>query len=371
MTGKSAKITQRHLDAASAVLNWYDSHRRHLPWRAGPGQPVDPYRVWLSEVMLQQTTVATVRSAFAEFTRRWPGVADLAAASRDEVMEQWAGLGYYARARNLHACAVAVVNDHGGVFPDTEDELRKLPGVGAYTAAAVAAIAFGRRAVVMDGNIERVAARWQAITTLLPAAKPEIHAEVDALTPDHRAGDFAQAMMDIGATICTPARKSKGRLSQPDCDACPLFETCMGRQGDPALLPMKKPKTPRPDRFGVAVVAEDEAGNILLERRGDKGMLGGMLVFPGSNWADGTPAQSRYPLEDNQAAKRLLEGGEAVTLNGNVEHIFSHFRVILMVIRVKPASGEGWLKVPKNELSGAALPTVMRKVARLAGLEAW
>ena len=374
--------TQRHREATTAVLEWYQRHRRHLPWRAAPGERPDPYRVWLSEVMLQQTTVAAVEGYFDEFIRRWPAVQDLAAASRDEVMEAWAGLGYYARARNLHACAVAVMEQHGGRFPGTEAELRALPGIGDYTAAAVAAIAFGRRAVVVDANIERVAARWAAIATPLPAARLEIRAVVDALTPrsgdnSGDAGDFAQALMDIGSGICVAPRRSRGGPAAPDCPLCPLRDTCEGRLGDPAALPARKPKAPRPDRRGFAVIAEDGAGNLLVKRRGNTGMLGGMLVFPGDHWADGRPGKTDYPLGGDPALAGLLASGRAVTLDKKVEHVFSHFRVILTIIRLAidaPAAGGGsaepWLTVHRDALESAALPTVMRKAARAAGYNA-
>ena len=383
MNAPRSPSTDRHADAAAAVLEWYGRSRRKLPWRTEPGERPDPYRVWLSEVMLQQTTVATVKTCFDDFIRRWPSVRDLAAANRDEVMEAWAGLGYYARARNLHACAVAVAGNHGGRFPDSEEELRKLPGIGDYTAAAVAAIAFGRRAVVVDANIERVAARWAAIATPLPGAKAEIRAVVDAMTPGdagdggwHAAGDFAQALMDIGTGICTAPRRRKGGMSAPDCPACPLRPTCLGRLDDPAGFPVKKPKAPRPDRRGFAVVAEDGAGNLLMRRRDDDGMLGGMLVFPGDHWADGRPGKTDYPLDEDPALARLLDAGEAEVLNAGVEHVFSHFRVVLTVVRLSlagpadAATGGSWTVVPKDGLKGAALPTVMRKAARAAGYNA-
>ena len=374
MTAARPRSSKRHRDAAAAALAWYAANRRRLPWRAGPGERPDPYRVWLSEVMLQQTTVATVEGYFAGFIRRWPTIRDLAAADRNEVMEAWAGLGYYARARNLHACAVQVVEQHGGRFPETEAELRRLPGIGDYTAAAVAAIAFGQKAVVVDANIERVAARWAAIETPLPAAKAEIRAVVDAMTPD-RAGDFAQALMDIGAGICTAPGRGGGGVSAPDCPVCPLHDTCKGRLKDPAALPVKKPKAPRPERRGFAVIAEDGAGNLLMRRRGDAGMLGGMLVFPGDHWADGRPGKTDYPLAEDPALARLLEAGKASVLNTKVEHVFSHFRLTLTVVRLaiddaEDAAGRHWLAVPKDSLGEAALPTVMRKAARAAGFEA-
>ena len=368
---------QRHQQATAAVLKWYKANHRTLPWRANEGELCDPYHAWLSEVMLQQTTVATVKPYFTAFIARWPTLKALAQAPRDEVMQAWSGLGYYARARNLHACAEVVMREHGGIFPDSEQELARLPGIGAYTAAAIAAIAFGRRAVVVDANIERIAARWDAISQPLPSSKPLIYKTVDALTPMKRAGDFAQALMDIGALICTSA--------PPNCDCCPLWQTCRGRLGDPALLPIKKPKQPRPDRLGTALVIEDGDGNILFERRRDGGMLGGMLVLPGSDWADGSPAQRDYPLEGNLAEFVDACGGEL--LNSEVVHIFTHFRVILKVIRLKLSVcssskletqfgtqfedlRSAWVPVPKEKLVQAALPTVMRKVARLAGLKA-
>ena len=375
MTDARPKPSKRHRDAAAAALAWYASNRRRLPWRAEPGERPDPYRVWLSEVMLQQTTVATVEGYFAGFIRRWPTVRDLAAADRGEVMEAWAGLGYYARARNLHACAVEVAESHGGRFPDTEAELRRLPGIGGYTAAAVAAIAFGRRAVVVDANIERVGARWAAIEIPLPAAKAGIRAEVDAMTPD-RAGDFAQALMDIGAGICTATRRVEGGgASAPRCAICPLRGTCRGRLGNPAALPVRRPRAPRPERRGFAVIAEDGAGNLLMRRRGDDGMLGGMLVFPGDHWADGRPGKTDYPVDENPALAPLLASGEPTVLNARVEHVFSHFRLDLTVVRLaigdaKTAAGGPWIAVPKESLRDAALPTVMRKAARAAGFEA-
>lgn len=388
LSTSSSVSTPRHRAAAAAVLDWYDRHRRDLPWRARPGVQPDPYHVWLSEIMLQQTTVATVRSYFAAFTERWPRVGDLAAAERDEVMSAWAGLGYYARARNLHAAAQYVAGELNGVFPADEDGLRALPGVGPYTAAAIAAIAFGQRAVVVDGNIERVTARWDAVSTPLPDARPQLYAVMDALTPQqdsggasgHRAGDFAQAMMDLGSGICTPPRKTKDGLSAPSCMICPLRETCAAAGSSPEGFPVKKPKSPRPDRHGVVLVVEDAEGRVALERRRDDGMLGGLFVFPGSGWADGSPKQEDYPIQEDSAAGRMiaaLGGGE--TLNTTVEHIFSHFRVILTICRLRLAD-KGSVKaadvplppqvdwVDRDSLDRVALPTVMVKVAVAAGV---
>jgi A/G-specific adenine glycosylase len=262
---------------ATKMLDWYDGHARALPWRAAPGAPLpDAYRVWLSEVMLQQTTVAAVVPYFARFTTRWPSVEALAAAADADVMAAWAGLGYYARARNLLACARAVAA-RGGVFPDTEAELRQLPGLGAYTAAAVAAIAFGRRAVVIDANVERVVARLYAIGEPLPGGKAAIRAAAEAITPQARAGDFAQAMMDMGAGICT--------TRAPRCLLCPLADRCQARKlGKPETWPVKQAKKPKPQRIGRAFWIEQE-GQVWLVQRPAKGMLGGMRALPDDGWS--------------------------------------------------------------------------------------
>ena len=265
---------------ANALLAWYDRDRRILPWRAAPGEPQDPYRVWLSEIMLQQTTVKAVLPRYADFLRRWPDVGALAAAELGEVLAAWAGLGYYARARNLHACAREVVARHGGRFPATEAELRTLPGIGDYTAAAIASIAFGARATPIDGNIERVVARAFAVTTQLPAAKAEIRALALGLTPAERAGDFAQAMMDLGATLCSPRR--------PACGLCPLVSGCAGHaQGLAGVLPYREERSERPSRRGHAFVALRDDGAVLLRERPLKGLLGGMLETPSSPWTEG------------------------------------------------------------------------------------
>ncbi len=258
---------------AEALLAWYGREARALPWRAPPGVRQDPYKVWLSEIMLQQTTVKAVLPRYADFLRRWPGVKALARAELGEVLAAWAGLGYYARARNLHACARVVADEHGGHFPETEAELRKLPGVGGYTAAAIASIAFGVRAAPVDGNIERVIARLFAVETPLPAAKAEIKALAEGLTPETGAGDYAQAMMDLGATICTPRR--------PACGLCPLRPRCRGlAEGIAEQLPYKEEKGERPTRRGAAFVALRRDGAVLLRERPLKGLLGGMLETP-------------------------------------------------------------------------------------------
>ncbi|WP_188237949.1 A/G-specific adenine glycosylase [Sphingopyxis sp. LK2115] len=326
---------------SARLLDWYDRSARALPWRIAPGSGAvpDPYRVWLAEVMLQQTTVAAVAGYFPRFTQRWPTVADLAAAEEAEVMAAWAGLGYYARARNLLACARAVVADHGGRFPDSEAGLRALPGIGDYTAAAVAAIAFGRPAVVVDANIERVIARHRHIETPLPAAKRAIRAALAPLVPDARPGDFAQALMDLGATVCTPRA--------PACDRCPIAADCraLGR-ADVERLPVKPPKKAKPRRHGIAHWIERD-GAIWLVRRPGRGMLGGMRALPGGEWTDAPPAET--------------ERSESEIVR--VDHGFTHFDLTLALVRGEmadaAAEGEWW---PISDLDAAGLPTLYRKL---------
>ena len=337
-------------DLSRDLLVWYDRHARVLPWRVAPGSggTADPYRVWLSEVMLQQTTVAAVKGYYERFTARWPTVEALAAAEDAEVMAEWAGLGYYARARNLLACARAVVARGG--FPSTEAELRVLPGIGPYTSAAVAAIAFGERAVVVDGNVERVMARVFDVTTPLPAARPEIHARAESLTPKERPGDFAQAVMDLGATICTPR--------SPACAICPWREPCLARQrGVQAERPVKLPKRTVPQRRGVAYVGRREDGAWLLETRGADRMLGGMLGWPGSAWDRG---------EEDAAPPAP---GDWVALNAEARHGFSHFGLTLRVLvarlpmETQPTRGAF---VAAEEFRAGILPTAMRRVLAVA-----
>lgn len=333
------------------LLAWYDRHARTLPWRAKPGEVApDPYRVWLSEVMLQQTTTAAATPYFAEFTRRWPDVAALAAAEDAEVMAAWAGLGYYARARNLLACARTVAAN-GGQFPGSEEELRKLPGLGAYTAAAVAAIAFGRRAVVVDANVERVVARLFAIATPLPQGREEIRAAADTITPGRRAGDFAQAMMDLGAMICT--------ARSPRCMLCPLSGSCAAwREGQAERYPVKAPKAQRPERRGRAFWIERD-GAVRLVRRPGKGMLGGMRALPDDGWNARSDGSGAHPLEGDWQA------------GGMVRHVFTHFSLELQLAiysgaewdSLRPDEGEWW---PLDRLDEAGLPTLFAKAARLA-----
>ena len=313
--------------------------KRALPWRVAEGERPDPYRVWLSEVMLQQTTVAAVRPYFEKFTALWPTVERLAAAADDDVMAAWAGLGYYARARNLLACARAVARDHEGRFPDSEAELLKLPGIGRYTAAAIASIAFGRRAVVVDGNVERVVSRLFAVEEPLPSARAKLHALTDALTPEDRCGDFAQAMMDLGATICTPRA--------PKCLLCPLSGHCAARLGDPELYPRKAPKAAKPRREGVAWWLEHR-GEVLLVRRPPKGLLGGMLALPTCAWSGGE-AFPPAPADWQEA--------------GSVEHVFTHFALKLRVLRAEAHERPEGIWWPVDKLHEAGLPTVFAKAA--------
>ncbi|MFO1088457.1 MAG: A/G-specific adenine glycosylase [Hyphomicrobiales bacterium] len=351
-----ARIETARDSFAVRLLAWYDRHRRRLPWRAEPGEPPEPYRVWLSEVMLQQTTVQTVAPRFLRFLERWPTVDALAAAPLDDVLAEWAGLGYYARARNLHACARAVVERHGGEFPSDVRALRELPGIGDYTAGAIAAIAFDRPYAAVDGNVERVIARHRAIDQPMPAAKERIRTVAQALVPAERAGDFAQAFMDLGATICAPAKAN--------CLLCPVAEDCLARAaGDPGRYPVKAEKGEKPRWYGHAFWVEDGAGRVLLRRRPDRGLLGGMLEVPGGPWLEKHDVSEAYapPVE-----ARWQQVPQAV------EHTFTHFHLTLAVHRAEgPAAGEprgegDWRWVPVDGLADAALPTVMRKVVARA-----
>jgi A/G-specific adenine glycosylase len=345
MMRSSSKIRSR-------LLAWYDDHARVLPWRMGPaaraaGARPDPYRVWLSEVMLQQTTIPHAASYFLEFTRRWPTVADLAAAPEGEVMAAWAGLGYYARARNLIACARAVAGERGGVFPDSEEGLRALPGIGPYTAAAIAAIAYERPANVVDGNVERVMARLFAVEGPLPASKPELRRLAGELVTAERPGDWAQALMDLGAVICRPR--------QPLCDSCPIAEACAARAGgSPETYPRRTEKAARPRRFGAAFVLT-RAGEVALVRRPPKGLLGGMLGLPTSDWRSG-PFKAEPPVAADW--RRL----------GAVEHVFTHFALTLEVWRAEASQrDDAFIWLPAEE-AAQALPSVFRKALK-AGLE--
>lgn len=336
-------------EIAANLLAWYDRHARDLPWRSPPGAPrADPYRVWLSEIMLQQTTVATVRPRFEEFVARWPDVESLASASDADLMAAWAGLGYYARARNLIACARAVVAA-GGAFPGTEEGLRGLPGVGAYTAAAIAAIAFGERAVVVDANVARVVARLFAIVEPLPGAMPQIRTAADSITPDARSGDLAQAMMDLGSAICTPRN--------PSCLLCPLAKSCRAfALGDPESFPEKKTKAAKPQRYGTIFWVE-RGGRVLLVRRPPKGLLGGMRALPTGPWTAAPPGLEEPPIAADWTMR-----------DGTVAHVFTHFRLelALAVARTEAhsSSGDNWGEWwPIADIESAGLPTVFAKAA--------
>jgi A/G-specific adenine glycosylase len=336
------------------LLQWYDHNARILPWRAPPGRPADPYHVWLSEIMLQQTTVAAVIPYFRSFVERWPTIHALAATPLDDVLAAWAGLGYYARARNLHKCARLVAEWRHGAFPDDEDSLRRLPGIGDYTAAAVAAIAFGRPAVVMDGNIERVVARMFAVEAPLPAAKGMLKRLAGDLTPVRRPGDYAQAMMDLGATLCTPR--------QPACALCPWMEDCLARRrGIAERLPARVAKAERPLWHGIAFWAVRRDDAVLLRRRPENGLLGGMMEIPSTAWR---PAA--WELKTAVASAPAV--AEWRLLPGLVVHTFTHFRLELAVAagRVQSPELAAGLWCPLDELSKQALPTVMRKVVRHA-----
>jgi len=362
VAAKAAKRQQAHGESPAscpqptALLGWYDRHRRTLPWRAAPGERSDPYRVWLSEIMLQQTTVRAVAPYYQRFLTRWPDVQALAAAPLDDVLRTWAGLGYYARARNLHACARAVVERHAGQFPAGENELRALPGIGAYTAAAIAAIAFDAPASPVDGNIERVVARLFAVTALLPAAKPELRRLARQLTPRYRAGDFAQAMMDLGATICTP--------KNPACALCPWNDACVARaRGDAATLPRRIAKREGALRRGVAFVVRRADDRLLVRTRPAKGLLGGMTEVPTTEWSkDFAEVHALEPAPCFAGRKPVAWRRKA----GVVRHVFTHFPLELSVYaadvpaRTKAPAGTRW--VPIAELAGEALPTLMRKV---------
>jgi A/G-specific adenine glycosylase len=354
----SRDMKSRSQATAELLLDWYDRHHRDLPWRIPPGRRspqagADPYRVWLSEIMLQQTTVQAVRPYFTAFVQRWPSVEALSAAAEEDVLKAWAGLGYYSRARNLKKCADHITNQLGGRFPDTEEALRTLPGIGAYTAAAIAAIAFGRRAAVVDGNVERVITRLEAIETPLPAAKPLVRAAVETMTPAERPGDFAQAMMDLGATTCTPKR--------PSCILCPLRGGCLALSaGDPETYPRKAPKAEKPARRGAAFVARDGSGAVYLTKRGDKGLLAGMTQVPTTAWS------ARADGETGPGAAPFLADWRRV---GTVAHVFTHFSLQLDVFAAeladRPQTVNGWWS-PAGELSGEALPTVMKKAISAA-----
>lgn len=339
-----------------SLLAWYDAHRRDLPWRARPGERADPYKVWLSEIMLQQTGVVTVARYFAAFLARWPCVEALASAPLDDVLAAWAGLGYYARARNLHACARVIASEHGGRFPRGEAELLRLPGVGPYTAGAIAAIAFDAPCVALDGNVERVVSRLFAIPAPPRLAKAEIRRRTESLLSRERPGDFAQSLMDLGATVCTPRA--------PSCGRCPLADECAARlSGAPEAFPVRAAKTPRPKRRGAAFILR--CGDfVLLRRRPPKGLLGGMIEFPS------TPLGEDLGAEFARAHSPLIAYWRARA--GTVRHVFTHFALELTVYEafveppVPAVANCRWALA--SDIGKEGLPTLMRKVAVHAGL---
>lgn len=339
-------------ERAEALLEWYDRERRDLPWRMAPGHKSDPYKVWLSEIMLQQTTVVTVKSYYQKFLQNWPTVQDLAAADLDEVLHAWQGLGYYARARNLHKCAQVVTRDYNGRFPEQEKRLLDLPGIGPYTAAAVASIAFGAKTTPVDGNVERVMSRLFCVEEKLPKAKGELARLAQTLTPDERTGDFAQALMDLGATICSPKKAA--------CGICPWMKGCQARlSGDPTEYPKKEPKKQKPTRRGFVYWLVRKDGHVLIRRRPEKGLLGGLMEFPSTDWVE--KEISRQDAQNKAPASALWS-----LLDGQVRHTFTHFHLELNILvgRVSgnpPVNGI-WVK-PEN-LDEYALPTLMKKVVK-------
>jgi A/G-specific adenine glycosylase len=357
---KKQSVVADDADRPALLLAWYDRHRRALPWRPLPGERADPYRVWLSEIMLQQTGVKTVGPYFLKFVTRWPDVAALGRASLDDVLRMWAGLGYYSRARNLHACAVAVKRDHGGVFPDSEEGLRSLPGIGPYTAAAIAAIAFGRRTMPVDGNIERVVSRLFAVEEPLPQAKPLIQelattllGESSAGDGKSRAGDSAQALMDLGSSICTPKK--------PACALCPLNDDCAARaRGDQEIFPRKAPKKTGALRRGAAFVVVS-GDRLLVRTRPEKGLLGGMTEVPSSLWL--AAQDDKAALKQAPVLKGLARWHRKA---GVVTHVFTHFPLELVVytssVPARTRAPQGMRFVPIATLHDEALPNVMRKV---------
>jgi A/G-specific adenine glycosylase len=354
---KQQPISKVGAGRPALLLAWYDRHRRRLPWRPPAGERADPYRVWLSEIMLQQTGVKTVGPYFEKFMARWPAVEALGNASLDDVLRMWAGLGYYSRARNLHACAVAVLADHGGTFPDTEQGLRSLPGIGPYTAAAIAAIAFGRRTMPVDGNIERVVSRLFAVEEPLPRAKPLIQQLAATLLGagenESRAGDSAQALMDLGSSICTPKK--------PACALCPLDDDCVARaRGEQEIYPRKAPKKTGALRRGAAFVVR-RGDQLLVRSRPEKGLLGGMTEVPGSDWLAGQ--DDKTALQQAPMLKGIARWHRKA---GVVTHVFTHFPLELAVytaeLPARARAPEGMRWVPVATLDDEALPNVMRKV---------
>jgi len=336
-----------------SLLGWYDNHRRVLPWRALPGQVADPYHVWLSEVMLQQTTVPAVIPYFGKFLTKWPTVYDLANAPSQDVMENWAGLGYYARARNLHKCAQYVSRTLGGVFPDNQEALKTLPGIGDYTSAAIAAIAFNKQANVVDGNVERVMARTFAVTEPVPDSKPHLKSLAGDMAKGEkkRPGDYAQALMDLGATICTP--------SSPKCGLCPVSKYCEAfKLGIAADLPARKEKGEKPKKHGYVYWVTSPSGKILFERRKEKGMLGGTIGLPTSDWVERTKNRKHLPGTDKGKATKIM-----------VRHGFTHFDLELhgFAVILKDTDipeGGDYFWATRKEAGTLGIPTLFKKALK-------
>lgn len=333
------------------VIDWYDNTRRHFPWRAEPGKIPNPYHVWLSEIMLQQTTTSTVISYFTFFIKKWPTVESLAKATLDEILHSWQGLGYYARARNLHKCAEFIVKDFQGHFPQSESDLLKLPGIGPYTAAAITAIAYDTQTSPVDGNIMRIMTRLYELKTPIPAGVPQVKSYLSRLVPDRRNGDFVQALMDIGATICTP--------NEPECKICPLKPSCLAfRTNSQHLFPVRPIKPPRPIRHAVIFWIEDTMGRILMQKRPEKGLLGGMMEFPSTPWVD-----QQWALNHIDDYKPIAFKAQEV--EGHTEHTFTHFHLVMKILRGKyDGNDKEGLWVAQDQFKDYALPTVMKKVVK-------
>ncbi|WP_262690262.1 A/G-specific adenine glycosylase [Kordiimonas aestuarii] len=344
------------MSIADKLLDWYDANRRSLPWRSAPADHAEPYHVWLSEIMLQQTTVATVKGYFEKFLSRWPTVVALAAAPLEDVLAEWAGLGYYARARNLHKCANVITTGHDGRFPETEAELRALPGIGDYTAAAIAAIAFGESAVVVDGNVERVVSRLFRVSEALPAAKKQIKARTAEITPAQRAGDFAQAMMDLGSAVCTPKK--------PKCLLCPLHRDCAAKaEGDMEKYPVKAPKKVKPTRRAISFWLVHD-GDVLLERRPVKGLLGAMPGLYSTPWVE----RIDFPVKA-EWLEHVPTDDYWKPLEGLAKHTFTHFHLETQLVAAKASARhnvENGFWHPLDGLENVGLPTVFKKIALLA-----
>ena len=347
------EISEQILCVPHKLLNWYDQNKRLMPWRPRDGSRPDAYNVWLSEIMLQQTQVATAIPYFEKFLHRWPSIFKLAEANLDDVLIEWAGLGYYARARNLHRCAKIIVSNFNGIFPNQEEKLLELPGVGTYTAAAIMAIAFDAKATPMDGNFERVTARLNAIEKPLPAAKPLLKKYATMITPDYRSGDYAQAVMDLGATICIP--------KQPRCNECPVNDSCLSlKKGKTGVIPKKTPKRKKPSRFGIAFLCINTNNEILLQRRPDKGLLAGMMEVPGTPWTENPPSQAQI-----QNSEPFKADWQAVP--GAIIHIFTHFKLEIKVLRVNPkycSDVDSLIWHPVDSFQNAGLPSLMLKIIK-------